>query len=123
MNRLKLAVVVLASVLMSACGAGPAPTATASPAQAPAITAAPASGIDAAGLYAGNCSTCHGANRQGVPSLGSALTPQKLGGVADTALRDAVSNGKPGTAMQAFRNRLNPQQIDALVQFIKTVAP
>lgn len=123
MARLKLASLALAAVLISACGASPTPAPTASPAPAPVTNAVPASGIDAAGLYAGNCAVCHGASRQGVASLGPALTPQRLGGVADGALRDTVTNGRPGTSMQSFKGRLSPQEIDALVQFTKNVAP
>mgnify|MGYP001979945057 CR=1 FL=1 len=73
--------------------------------------------------YELNCLTCHGAERQGISELGPALTPQSLAELSDTETGDTILNGRPGTAMIGFKDRLNQGEIDALIQFIKYTSP
>ena len=79
--------------------------------------------IDAEGLYESDCTSCHGANRQGVSRLGPALTPESLAALSDADVRDAILNGRPGTAMTTWKGILSPEEIDALVQFVKHTSP
>ena len=90
--------------------------------QPPAIDASPSpirpdSGLGR--LYETNCAVCHGANRQGITELGPALTSQSLAELSDAEIRDTILNGRPGTAMVGFTDRLSQEEIDALLQLIK----
>ncbi len=80
--------------------------------------------VDAAALYAKTCASCHGA--QGTPSaaMAHAMTgipdfrAASMASVADTVLRDAIVNGK-GRMMASYKTRLTPEQVEALVRYIK----
>ncbi len=99
----------VALLLVSACAAPqPAPTPSA---------------IDANELYAANCASCHGENRQGVSGLGDALIPEHLEDDSDAEIRETILNGLPGTAMPAFKDRLSLEEVDALLQFAKYTSP
>ena len=84
-------------------------------------TSAP-SAIDTGKLYEANCVDCHGANRQGMPNLGPALTPESLAELSDTEIKDIISDGKLNTAMTPWQSILNSEEIDALVHFIKNTS-
>ena len=103
----------MVGLLLSSCG-GPESAPTSTP-------TTPA--IDADKLYTTNCVACHGANRQGMPNLGPALTPESLSTLSDTETKDIVLNGKANTPMTAWKAILNSEEIDALVQFIKNTSP
>ncbi len=79
--------------------------------------------IDAGKLYEANCVACHGADRQGLPNLGTALTPESLAELSDTEMKDTISDGKLNTTMPPWKAVLNSEEIDALVQFIKNTSP
>ncbi len=98
----------------------PVPT----PAPAPSPTPSPvAPTVNADELYASKCAVCHGAKRQGVSGLGSALTPESLTVPSYTEIRDTILNGKSNTAMPPFKGTLSQEEIDALVQLIKDTSP
>jgi len=122
MHKLTILVTVISvAVFLVSCGGSTAPTTPAAPAAptttTPPATTAPAA-IDAAKLYAINCSGCHGANRQGVTGLAPALTPTSLAAKSADELKTTITKGKTGTAMPSFE-RLGSAEIDALVNFIK----
>ena len=79
--------------------------------------------VSASELYGTKCAACHGANRQGVPGFAPALTPESLAGRSDAEIRGAISDGRSGTAMPAFKGTLSPEEIDALLQLIKYTLP
>lgn len=94
---------------------------TASPATpAAGTTPAAVSGKD---LFAARCAACHGVNRQGTPGLAPALNPASLTALSDTVIRNTILDGRSGTAMPAFKASLSPEQVDALLEFIKSAAP
>lgn len=77
-------------------------------------------------VYAKICVVCHQANGQGMPPAFPALAGSKIvnGPALDAGGRlvkdghlDRVMNGKPGTAMQAFKNTLSDADIAAVVTF------
>ncbi len=79
----------------------------------------------AATLFAKTCASCHGAagtptasmkTSMGVPDFGVAAT---LASVPDSVLRATVMNGK-GRMMPSYKSRLTPEQIAALVSYIRT---
>jgi mono/diheme cytochrome c family protein len=53
----------------------------------------------------------------GSPNTAPALF---LYGVKDAEIRDAIANGIPESVMPPFGDRLKPEEIDALVNFLKT---
>lgn len=104
-----------------ACAASePTPTSNTTPSSAPTSTS---SAINVEKLYAANCATCHGENRQGVSGLGDALTPEHLEDDSDAEIRETISNGIPNTTMPGFKDRLSSEEINALHQFIKYTSP
>lgn len=69
--------------------------------------------IDAAALYAGNCSGCHGPDRAGGGA--PALLPSRLTKDA-TVYVNTITNGSG--PMPSFGGKLSAEEIDALVEFI-----
>lgn len=76
---------------------------------------------EAEALYTANCAVCHGPDRMG--AIGPALTPDSLEDKSDTEIRETISDGLSGTAMQSFKDRLSAEQIEALLRLIKDSAP
>ncbi len=67
--------------------------------------------------YLQYCSVCHQANGQGMPPTFPALTTSTyVNGSAEDHI-DRVLNGVPGTAMQAFKQQLNPVDLAAIVTY------
>ena len=87
------------------------------------LSALPASAapIDAAGLFKAHCAACHGADRLG--KIGPALLPQNLHRLRKTAAAKVIANGRASTQMPAFGEKLNKEQIAALVKYIYTPLP
>lgn len=76
-------------------------------------------------LYAKNCASCHGRNGQGVPDIGPGLnTKEFLTVAADSAIYDAISDGRPNTAMPAWGQKhggpLTSEHLNDLVIFIRS---
>ncbi|MDP3879505.1 MAG: cytochrome c [Dehalococcoidales bacterium] len=114
-NLAVLSIITIAALAFAACGgAEPAPTSPTTPS----LPTFPA-GIDAQLLYSTNCAACHGTNRQGTPDIAPSLTPDSLADQSDAEIRDIITKGSPGTAMTGFEGRLSPEQIDALIQFLR----
>lgn len=78
-------------------------------------------GPDAAAIYAGNCSSCHGASRLG--GTGPALIPESLASLRGGAVKAVIASGRPATQMQGFESILKADQIEALAKFIATPLP
>ena len=75
--------------------------------------------LDSFTLFSQNCAACHGATGAGTtiaPPLNSAELRARMD---DNALRDTISNGRPGTAMPIWNNTLSAKQIDDLVDLIQ----
>lgn len=83
-----------------------------------AVSALPCAAQRVQELYQQHCAVCHGANLEG--GLGGALTGAawKHGG-SDTDLARVITDGLPDLGMQSFRDTLTPDQIRALVVFIR----
>jgi cytochrome c oxidase cbb3-type subunit 3 len=107
---------ILASVGVSGCGSAPGQPV---PGETPAI---PSAISDFGILYAANCSGCHGQDGKGGAALALA-NPVYLAVVDDATLRNAASNGIPGTSMPAFAQSagglLTDKQIDVIVDGIR----
>ncbi len=104
----------------SAPAAIPTSAPTATPVAGPTPTATTGNAQD---LYLANCQACHGPNRQGVPNLGTALTPARLSSLNDADIVKTITEGKPGTLMPVWKDILSNADIDSLVQFLKYTEP
>ncbi|MEE8372604.1 MAG: c-type cytochrome, partial [Dehalococcoidia bacterium] len=89
----------------------------------PAATEPSQSSTAAAESYRSYCASCHGANRKGVEGLGPALTPDSLGDRSTEDIAAIVTDGVSGTAMPSFERSMTTAEIDALVMFLREVAP
>ena len=80
---------------------------------------------DGAALYTRNCASCHGAtgvpNATMVRSLGPIpdFTAASMTSVADSTLINTITGGK--NKMPAYRTRLNPEQVRAVVGYVRTL--
>jgi cytochrome c oxidase cbb3-type subunit III len=74
-------------------------------------------------LYAENCAGCHGAEGRGGAAIALA-NPVYLAVADDAAIRKAIANGVPGTAMPAFAESagglLTDGQIDVITKDIRS---
>ena len=84
-----------------------------------------ASEKEAASNFKLQCSSCHGANGAGDTSVGKTLKAADLRSPevqkqSDAELAQIISEGKGN--MPSFKNSLNPDQIRALVAYIRKLA-
>jgi mono/diheme cytochrome c family protein len=77
-------------------------------------------------VYAQNCAVCHGERGQGSthPVGGPVLprdlsSPQSRAELSRERMLHSVTNGRPGTAMAAFADRLSPPDIEAVVDYVR----
>lgn len=72
-------------------------------------------------LYADNCTDCHGVNGEGVnaPALGN---PSALSHNSDEFIRYAIREGRDGTPMEPWKDRLSSDDIDNLTAFLRSRA-
>jgi cytochrome c oxidase cbb3-type subunit III len=85
--------------------------------------------VTGATLYAKYCALCHGANGEGysadnAPSL---ISSTFRATVSEAFLRDAIAQGRPGTAMAGYAHSvggpLSAEQLDQLIEFLRHDAP
>jgi len=83
--------------------------------------------VDAPALFAKTCASCHGAKgspsptmarSMGIPDFASGV----LASIPDSVLKNTIANGK-GKMMPAYKSRLTPDQVTALVNYIRTFKP
>ncbi len=80
-------------------------------------------GVPVAVFFQASCSTCHGANREGVSGLGLPLLSEVLT-KEDAFYFDTIKNGRVGTVMPAWGQLgLTDEDIHTLVEFIKNTPP
>ena len=72
-------------------------------------------------LLTQDCGACHGLYLTG--GLGPPLTPQALAGKSRASLIATISEGRPGTAMPAWKALLSEPDIAWLVDLLPTRAP
>lgn len=72
-------------------------------------------------VYARECAQCHGVNGEG--GVGTALgNPVTLVFASDGFLRYAIENGRDGTPMPAFKDRLSTEEINAVTAYLRSRA-
>ncbi|HEY6897845.1 MAG TPA: c-type cytochrome [Rhodocyclaceae bacterium] len=78
-------------------------------------------------VYVHNCAVCHGERGQGssnpigglVPARNLA-SPQSRAELSRERMLNSVTNGRPGTAMAGFTGRLPAEDIEAVVDYVRT---
>ena len=82
--------------------------------------------IQASVLYHNYCSVCHGEKGNGQSRAQYSLNPHPLDFTTAKAAQlprlrmiEAVTNGKAGTAMSAWKTQLNPEEIAAVVDYVR----
>jgi cbb3-type cytochrome c oxidase subunit III len=101
-----------------------APASLAVLAMALAVPAAPAAAEDAAKIFARSCSPCHGKDgqpnavfaKQGVRNFTDQAWQKAT---PDAQIEKTIREGKQGTMMASFEKQLSPQEIKALVAYIR----
>ena len=87
------------------------------------ITAASAMAFDAPTVFEKDCQGCHGPAHQG--GVGADLRPNKLRSKNSMSLASTILNGRPGTAMPAFKkgvsigHEFSQADADAMVKYLK----
>jgi cbb3-type cytochrome c oxidase subunit III len=87
----------------------------------------PADKIDARGLFAENCATCHGQNGRAHTFHGWLVGAQNLTDPewqADTTDGQIINAIKTGpSVMPAFEKKLSPSEIQALAKYVRSFNP
>ena len=73
---------------------------------------------DPAPLFQQHCIACHGVDRLG--GLGPALLPQNLERLKKAEALTVITAGREATQMQGFKDKLKPEELQALAEFIYT---
>src|SRR5574343_1747097 len=73
---------------------------------------------DAPAAYKEHCAACHGEARLG--GIGPALIPENLARLRKAEAEKVIREGRPATQMPAFGDKLNAEEIKALVDFAYT---
>lgn len=68
-------------------------------------------------VYTGTCAVCHQPAGTGLPPTFPALKGSAIATGPLTGHMDRVLNGKPGTAMQAFKDQLNDQDLADVITY------
>jgi mono/diheme cytochrome c family protein len=69
-------------------------------------------------VFAQSCGVCHLPPSMGAKTYGPALN-KEAGGGDDDVMREFITNGTP--RMPAFKHYLNPNEIDAIISYVRTV--
>lgn len=78
-------------------------------------------------LYRGHCAACHGIDGNGAGPKATGLTPPPtnfrnrtlMNAMQDGQIERAILAGKAGTAMKGYGTILNPQDVAALVKYLR----
>ena len=86
-----------------------------------ALHAGPAS--DGGDLFKQKCSMCHGVDGKGYSALKTPdfTDPKTQASLTDKEIVETIKNGKKGTAMPAFADKLDNEQIKTLVSYIRSL--
>jgi len=78
---------------------------------------------DGATIFKNNCTMCHGADGKGYSALKTPdfTDPKWQASMKDKQLREVIKNGKKGTAMAAFGDKLNDEEIAAVIAYIRSL--
>jgi len=74
-------------------------------------------------LFKQKCSMCHGVDGKGYSALKTPdfTDPKVQASLTDEEITEVIKNGKKGTAMPAFGDKLSDDQIKSLVTYIRSL--
>jgi mono/diheme cytochrome c family protein len=77
---------------------------------------------DGAAVYKQKCQMCHGADGKGFPAIKTPdmTDPKWQASLSDKEMTDVIKNGKKGTPMPAFADKLKDDEIQAVIKFIRS---
>ena len=86
-----------------------------------ALQAGPAT--DGGDLFKHQCATCHGADGKGYSALKTPdfTDPKVQASLTDKEIVETIKNGRKGTAMPAFADKLSDDQVHSLVTYIRSL--
>ena len=78
-------------------------------------------------IYQERCKVCHGSQGDGKSFAANALNPPPKNFMSESSKKqlnlkrmlDSATNGRPGTAMMAWKDNLTAEEIRAVVHFIR----
>jgi cbb3-type cytochrome c oxidase subunit III len=75
-------------------------------------------------LFKQKCSMCHGMDGKGYSALKTPdfTNPKVQASLSDKEIVDTIKNGKKGTAMPPFGDKLSDAQIQSLLKYIRSLA-
>src|SRR5712692_1062252 len=78
---------------------------------------------DGAALFKQKCSMCHGPEGKGFQALKTPdfTDPKWQEGITDKQIVETIKNGKKGTPMPPFAEKLKDDEIQALVAYIRSL--
>jgi mono/diheme cytochrome c family protein len=82
---------------------------------------------DAEEIFQKRCVLCHGADGRGKTKKGREYkTPNFTSAryqehTRDDEIREAITNGVPKTKMKGFKDKLTPEQIEALFRYVRSL--
>jgi mono/diheme cytochrome c family protein len=82
-------------------------------------------------IYEARCAFCHGADGRGNGPAGVALKPPPTNFAAPDywknaqpeQIKNVIAKGKPGSAMVAFGDTMKPDEIAAMVEYLRKFSP
>jgi cytochrome c6 len=74
-------------------------------------------------VFKSNCVMCHGADGKGFAALKTPdfTSPKWQASMTDKQMRAVIKDGKKGTAMAAFGDKLSDEQITAVIAYIRSL--
>lgn len=72
-------------------------------------------------VYAAQCETCHGTATQRGNAVHLA-NPMFLASASDAFLRVAIVEGRPGTVMEAWKDKLSAGEIEDVIAYVRSLA-
>jgi len=78
---------------------------------------------DAGDLFKQKCSMCHGVDGKGYSALNTPdfTDPKVQASMTDKGMEEVIKNGKKGTAMPPFADKLTNEQIHSLITYIRSL--
>ena len=91
---------------------------------APAAEAARKDPPDGASIFKSNCTLCHGPDGKGIAAFKTPdfTDPKLLASLSEQQMIEIITNGKKGTAMPAWRDKLSERDIQAVHAYVRSLS-